>query len=117
MIINKILIKIKQRIIHYLLLLPKIYKYKLISDCKRVKGKVNTNQAYIVNGKGRVEFSENITIGILNSPFLFSGYCYFEVRNEYSRIFIGNNSSVVTKRVPENVIIAGCPAKIIKELE
>lgn len=194
---NNIFNKLKRKLFYYIFQFLRICKYKIISDCSKVSGKPYFNQPCLFSGLGTIEFSKNVNIGIYNSPFFFTGYCYFESRNKSSRIFIdsgtylnnnctiisegegieigsntligfnveitdsdfhdltpnrrqtgipktakviigdnvfignnvkilkgtiiGNNtvianSSIVTKSIPENVIAAGCPAKVIKEL-
>jgi len=153
-------------------------------------------QPVLLKGKGKIIFSDNVKIGVINSPMYYNTYAYIEARSEKSQIsfgkntyinnsfsvvsektivigddvligyncciydsnfhdlnkdnrkntdpspeavmiknnvFIGNNvtilkgvtigensvvatGAIVTKSVPENVIVGGCPAKILTEL-
>lgn len=173
-------------------------KYYFLSENNNIVGSAHIYQPSLFNGKGKIAFGKNVKIGGKSSNGFFTGYCYFDARDEYSSIeihdnvhinnncslisnmssieicsntliganvsisdsdfhsldpqkrlsddgvskkvfidenvFIGSNvtilkgvsigknsvvanSSVVTKMFPENVIIAGNPAKIIRSLD
>ncbi|KGO83095.1 maltose O-acetyltransferase [Flavobacterium cauense R2A-7] len=174
----------------------RIWKYKVLSDCKSVSGTPEISYPVLLKGEGTILFGNKVKIGVELSPGFYSGYGYIEARNPESRIEIGNNvrlnngfsmvalqkisigddaliglnfsvsdsdfhhlrpserfhpnppseqvnignnvfigsdvtvlkgvtigdnsvvgsNSVVTKNVPDNVIVAGNPARIIREL-
>jgi len=70
---------------------PRYIKYKLLSNCNQIIGKPRLNQPLQINGKGKVIFHQNVTIGVDPSPFLYSGYAYIDSRKEFSKIEIGKN--------------------------
>lgn len=72
----------------------RIWKYKLLSNCLRVTGKPNLYVPILINGKGKIQFGENVQIGIIASPNFYSHYTYFEARNQESEIIIGDNVSI-----------------------
>ena len=94
----------------------RIKKYKFLSDCKRVSGKPNLFYPLLLKGNGKIYFGKNVQMGVVSSPYFFSGYTYFEARNEDSEIRIGNNvafnnafSIVCFSKVTikDNVLIGG----------
>ena len=83
--------KVKKKLIYYFFKLPKVLKYKFLSNNENTEGEPILNQAIQLNGKGKIIFGNNNYIGIDPSPFLYSGYCYFEARNLHSSIKLGND--------------------------
>lgn len=77
----------------------KIYRH-LFSD-NRVQSKgVKFNQPAQFVGRGSIVFETQITVGVWPSPYLISGYTYFEARTDTAEIIVGegtcfNNSAVV----------------------
>lgn len=93
---------------------PKIWKYRLLSDCSQVFGKYIGLYAVVCNGKGVISFGKKVHLGYEYSPGFFNSYGYLEARNPDSEIVIGNNtminngfSFVATQKIElqENVVI------------
>ena len=72
----------------------RIWKYKILSDCKKVKGNPTLHQPILLAGKGNISFGENVQIGVINSPNFYTHYFYLEARNNDSEISIGDNVSI-----------------------
>lgn len=94
----------------------RIKKYKFLSDCKRVSGEPNLFYPLLLKGNGKIHFGKNVQIGVVSSPNYFSGYTYFESRNEQSEITIGNNVAINNAfsivcsckvTIKDNVLIGG----------
>jgi galactoside O-acetyltransferase len=72
----------------------RIWKYKLLSNCRRISGKPNLYVPLLLKGKGNISFGENVQIGVVASPNYYSHYTYLEARNPESEISIGSNVSI-----------------------
>lgn len=48
-------------------------------------------QPVLSNGKGYIQIGNNVTFGVMESPYYYSGYSYLDARREESYIEIGNN--------------------------
>jgi galactoside O-acetyltransferase len=72
----------------------RIWKYRLLSDCKNSIGKPNCFHPLLLKGKGTISFGRNVQIGVISSPNYYSHYTFLEARNETSSIQIGNNVSI-----------------------
>ena len=72
----------------------KIWKYKLLSNCKSIIGNPVIFHPILIMGKGQVIFGKNVQIGVINSPNFYSHYSYFEVRTSKSKIAIGDNTAI-----------------------
>ena len=72
----------------------RIWKYKILSNCKRVTGKPVLFHPLLLIGKGRISFGNNVQIGVVSSPYFYSHYTYLEARATDSVILIGNNVSI-----------------------
>lgn len=66
-------------------------KYRLISGIRIQEGVANCIQPCQINGRGKVVFSKNVTLGVIDSPFLYSGYIYIEARCSDSIVQFGEN--------------------------
>ncbi len=86
----KIINKIKQ----FYFVTLRIKKYQLLSDCKFVEGKPILFVPLLLKGKGKIKFSSNVQIGVINSSNYYSHYTYLEAREINSEILIGNNVSI-----------------------
>jgi len=93
--------------------LPKL-KYKYLSDCKRVYGKINSIQPILLSGKGKISIGRNVNIGVKRSPFFYDNYSYIEARTINSSIKIGsdvsinNNLSIISEKsiiIEDNCLI------------
>lgn len=82
---------LKNAIVKYIFQYPRIAKYRLLSDCLEVKGSPRYNYPALLSGTGRIEFGENVNLGVRTSPGFYCGYGYIEARNRRSKIIIGNN--------------------------
>ncbi len=77
------------KIVHAFCVRLRIWKYRLLSDCKNVKGKPQQNYPVLLKGNGTIEFSENVVVGVVLSPGYYVGYGYMEARTPISKIEIG----------------------------
>lgn len=82
------------RIKFFLFVTLRIWKYKLLSDCRRVRGKPNLFLPLLLKGRGTISFGKNVQIGVIASPNFYSHYNYLEARNVESEISIGNNVAI-----------------------
>jgi galactoside O-acetyltransferase len=72
----------------------RIWKYKVLSDCKNVNGKPMLFHPLLMKGNGTIHFGENVQIGVIASPNFYSHYSYLEARNVESSISIGDNVAI-----------------------
>ena len=72
----------------------RVWKYKILSDCKQVIGNPKCYHPLLTKGKGKISFGTNVQIGVIASPNYYSHYSYVEARMESSEIKIGNNVSI-----------------------
>ena len=79
---------------HILFQRPRVFKYKLLSNNKRVSGRPICNQPALLIGKGEIRFGNNVHLGYYPSPFFYNGYIHLESRSEESVISIGNNTYI-----------------------
>lgn len=79
------------RIKFFLFITLRIWKYKFLSDCKRVTGKPNLYLPLLLNGKGKISFGKNVQIGVSAAHFTYSTYNYLLAFEEDSEIIIGDN--------------------------
>lgn len=99
----------------------RIWKYKILSDCERVTGKPVLHQPILLSGKGKINFGENVQIGVINSPNFYTDYFYLEARTKDSEISIGDNVSInngfkavaFSKIVIEKNVLIGFSCSII----
>jgi len=92
LLLNKIKSRLNFEFLH-LLQLPRILKYKLLSNCK-VAGRPHLLQPVQFVGKGKIIFDGNVTMGFFPSPYFFNGYTYIEARKKGALIKIGNGTCV-----------------------
>lgn len=85
----------------------RIKKYKLLSNCKRVLGKPILFHPLLMSGKGRIVFGKNVQIGVVSAPDFYTNYSYFEAREDYSEINIGDNVAI------SNSFSIECYSKVI----
>jgi len=72
----------------------RIWKYKILSDCKNVIGKPLLYHPTLLKGNGKITFGNNVQMGVIASPNFYSHYSYLEARNNDSVISIGNNVAI-----------------------
>lgn len=87
----------------------RIKKYEILSDCKRVSGKPIKYHPLLLKGKGAISFGKNVQIGVVSSPEFYSHYTYFEAREEWSEIIIGDNVAI------NNAFSIECSSKVVIE--
>ncbi len=92
MLLNKIKLRLFPQLLR-LAQIPRILKYKLLSNCK-VFGKPNLLQPAQFVGNGEIYFEGIVTIGVFPSPYYFCGYAYIEARNLGAKVSIGNGTYV-----------------------
>lgn len=71
---------------------PRIFKYRLLSDCRRVVGKPICIQPVQLQGAGCITFEGTVRLGCYPSPFFFDSYCYLEARMPTAEIMIGDGT-------------------------
>jgi len=72
----------------------RILLYRALSDAQIKGQRANLKQPLQAVGRGVIEFRGRVNIGFFPSPHFFSSYAYLEARSEYSRITIGNDTSI-----------------------
>jgi galactoside O-acetyltransferase len=83
--------KISKKIKEFWFVTLRIWKYKLLSDCKQVIGNPRCFHPLLTTGEGKISFGKNVQIGVSTSQYYYSNYTYLEARNDSSEILIGNN--------------------------
>lgn len=71
---------------------PRIWKYALLSTCRRVSGEPIRLQPVLFVGPGEVRLGEGVQFGWRNSPGFYSGYCHVEVVTPHALIAIGDRT-------------------------
>lgn len=69
----------------------RIWKYKTLSNCKRVEGKPNLYLPLLLKGKGKIKFGKNVQIGVTLAHHTYSSYNYILANSEDSEVIIGDN--------------------------
>lgn len=69
----------------------RIWKYRFLSDCKNVIGKPNLVVPLLLNGKGKIQFGNNVQNGVTAAHFFYTTYNYIFAMDEKSEVIIGNN--------------------------
>ena len=82
---------IKHKIKFFFFVTLRIWKYKLLSDCKRITGKPNLYLPLLLNGRGKIQFGENFQNGVSAAHFTYSTYNYILSLEEESEVIIGDN--------------------------
>jgi acetyltransferase-like isoleucine patch superfamily enzyme len=68
---------------------PRIWKYRLLSTCRRISGVPITLQPVLFVGPGEVVLGEDVQFGWKSSPLFYAGYCHVETTVPEARIEIG----------------------------
>lgn len=69
----------------------RILKYKILSTCSHIDGKLKLYQPVIFEGLGLVSFGRGVSLGVIQSPYYYTGYIYIDVRNNNSQITFGDD--------------------------
>ncbi len=92
---SKLLLKLKKKIIKlvsfYLFQYPRIWKYKLLSNCTKITGHPIIKHPTQILGNGTISFGESVTLGIQDAPYFYSNYGCIDARGAQSKIYIGDN--------------------------
>ena len=78
----------------FIFCIPRLWKYKFLSDCNQVFGKAKLFHPLLLKGRGRISFGQHVQIGVTASPHFYSHYAYLEARNLDSEICIGDYVSI-----------------------
>lgn len=70
---------------------PRIWKYRFLSDCRRVTGRPFEYFPILLNGKGKISFGTNVQNGVIAAHHQYTGYNYLLAMEPESEIIIGNN--------------------------
>lgn len=79
------------RIKYFLFVTLRIWKYRLLSDCKRVTGKPILHFPMLLNGKGKISFGQNFQNGVIAAHTYYSSYNYILAMERDSEVTIGDN--------------------------
>ena len=69
---------------------PRIFKYRLLSDCSRVTGSPLVLQPVLFTGSGEIRFGEGVQLGWKRSPLYYTGYCHIEAAHPDALIELGD---------------------------
>lgn len=98
MIINKFFLKVKRRlnslVVTWLFHKPRIYKYKFLSNLKKINGTPISHQPVLFIGNGTVMIGNNVNLGVSSSPGFYNSYIYIEARTDNSYIEIQDDVSI-----------------------
>jgi maltose O-acetyltransferase len=72
--------------------LPRIWKYRLLSTCRRVEGVPVVLQPVLFVGPGQVVLGEGVQFGWKSSPLFYTGYCHVETTTPDACIEIGDRT-------------------------
>jgi maltose O-acetyltransferase len=84
-------VNIRSRIKFFFFVTLRIWKYKLLSDCKTVTGKPNLYLPLLLSGRGKIQFGNNFQNGVTAAHFTYSTYNYILSLEEDSEVIIGDN--------------------------
>lgn len=84
---------------------PRIWKYRVLSTCRRVSGTPRILQPVLFVGPGEVLLGEDVQFGWEASPLFYAGYCHVEVSRPEARIELGdrvefNNNAMLKSEGP-----------------
>lgn len=71
---------------------PRIWKYRLLSTCRRVQGSPVVLQPVLFVGPGEVVLGDGVQFGWKASPLFYAGYCHVEASTPAARIEIGDRT-------------------------
>ncbi len=90
---------------HDLVQIPRIWKYRMLSDCERVSGTPIASQPIVLKGAGEIRFGSGVQFGWHAGAQHYSGYAYVEARYPEAVIDIGdrvtfNNGAMLCSEGP-----------------
>jgi maltose O-acetyltransferase len=71
---------------------PRIWKYNLLSTCRRIEGEPVRLQPVLFVGPGQVILGDRVIFGWKSSPLFYAGYCHVETTVPDARIEIGDRT-------------------------
>jgi maltose O-acetyltransferase len=71
---------------------PRIWKYRLLSNCSWQGGPAVILQPVLFIGPGTVSLGEGVQFGWKASPLFYTGYCHVEVNRETSLVEVGDRT-------------------------
>jgi maltose O-acetyltransferase len=71
---------------------PRIWKYRLLSTCRRIEGEPVVLQPVLFIGPGQVVLGDGVQFGWKSSPLFYAGYCHVETTAPEARIEIGDRT-------------------------
>jgi maltose O-acetyltransferase len=71
---------------------PRIWKYRLLSTCRRIEGEPVALQPVLFVGPGEVVLGDGVQFGWKSSPLFYAGYCHVETTVPHARIEIGDRT-------------------------
>jgi acetyltransferase-like isoleucine patch superfamily enzyme len=71
---------------------PRIWKYRLLSTCRRLQGSPVRLQPVLFVGPGEVVLGEGVQFGWKASPLFYTGYCHVEAIAPEARIEVGDRT-------------------------
>ena len=72
----------------------RIWKYRALSNCRRVSGSPVVLQPVLFIGEGAIVLGHNVEFGWPTSALFYSGYCHIEASAPESRIELGDGVQV-----------------------
>jgi acetyltransferase-like isoleucine patch superfamily enzyme len=81
----------------------RVFKYKVLSTAKNVKGTAHLVQPVLLSGNGTITFGNDVYLGTQQSPFFYSGYCFLDARKNDAAIIFGdrvwsnNNLTIISQ--------------------
>jgi maltose O-acetyltransferase len=71
---------------------PRIWKYRLLSTCRRIEGEPVALQPVLFVGPGEVVLGDGVQFGWKSSPLFYTGYCHVETTVPDARIEVGDRT-------------------------
>jgi acetyltransferase-like isoleucine patch superfamily enzyme len=71
---------------------PRIWKYRLLSTCRRIEGEPVVLQPVLFVGPGQVVLGDGVQFGWKSSPLFYTGYSHVETTTPEARIEIGDRT-------------------------
>jgi maltose O-acetyltransferase len=71
---------------------PRIWKYRLLSTCRRIHGEPVALQPVLFVGPGEIVLGDGVQFGWKSSPLFYTGYCHVETTTPDARIEIGDRT-------------------------
>src|ERR1700742_4315161 len=64
---------------------PRIWKYRLLSTCRRIEGEPVVLQPVLFVGPGQIVLGDSVQFGWKSSPLFYAGYCHVETTGPGAR--------------------------------